>query len=287
MSDAGIGLEFVSSLIVSKRHRCVFSVLIHVCSVERRSKLEGCLWSTVSVERYYLADSAAISINKLEMYGNGGYTSSSTSMMFPYDVPVPQPYPYPMPVTQTYFQHTTQFVDMPVPHTIQPVIVPSPVAVPFPQPVAVPIDRPCAVPFPVGVPIPQPYAVPQPVFIREQVGVPVPVPVPVAVPVAQQPQYRQVEYITEEPVYIKRYRRRRCRRRCRSLTPPPAPLPPIIIPIPIQAPAAAPPAQPAYQITEYVQDIYPPAQVFTEQVPVVCESTTGFSSIYGTCLSVV
>ena len=35
--------------------------------------------------------------------------------------------------------------------------------------------------------------------------------------------------------------------------------------MPIQAPAA----QPAYQVTEYVQDIYPPAQVFTEQVPVV------------------
>ncbi len=28
--------------------------------------------------------------------------------------------------------------------------------------------------------------------------------------------------------------------------------------------------QPPLQITEYVQDIYPPAQVFTDQVPVVC-----------------
>jgi hypothetical protein len=206
-------------------------------------------------------------------------------MMLPYDVPVSQPYPYPVPVPQPYLQHTTQFVDMPVPHTIQPVLLPSPVAVPVPHPVAVPIDRPCAVPYPVGVPIPQPYAVPQPVYIREQVGVPVPFPVPVSV--AQQPEYRQVEYITEEPVRIKYYRRRRHRRRCRSLTPPPAPLPPIIIPIPIQAPAAAPPAQPAYQITEYVQDIYPPAQVFTEQVPVVCESIVGLSSMYGTRLSAV
>ena len=38
----------------------------------------------------------------------------------------------------------------------------------------------------------------------------------------------------------------------------------------MQAPAvvAQPPAP--LQITEYVQDIYPPAQVYTEQVPVVC-----------------
>jgi hypothetical protein len=30
--------------------------------------------------------------------------------------------------------------------------------------------------------------------------------------------------------------------------------------------------QPSLQITEYVQDIYPPAQVYTDQVPVVCLS---------------
>ncbi len=66
-------------------------------------------------------------------------------------------------------------------------------------------------------------------------------------------------------------RRRRHRRRCRSYcSAPPAPLPPIIIPIPMQAPAAVPQQPQQYQVTEYVQDIYPPAQVFTEQVPVVC-----------------
>ncbi len=66
-------------------------------------------------------------------------------------------------------------------------------------------------------------------------------------------------------------RRRRHRRRCRSYcSAPPAPLPPIIIPIPIQAPAAVQQQPQQYQVTEYVQDIYPPAQVFTEQVPVVC-----------------
>ena len=43
------------------------------------------------------------------------------------------------------------------------------------------------------------------------------------------------------------------------------PLPPIIIPIPIQGP----PEQPQLQITEYIQDIYPPAQVYMEQVPIV------------------
>jgi hypothetical protein len=37
----------------------------------------------------------------------------------------------------------------------------------------------------------------------------------------------------------------------------------------MQAPAAVP-QQPQYQVTEYVQDIYLPADVFTEQVPVVC-----------------
>lgn len=82
------------------------------------------------------------------------------------------------------------------------------------------------------------------------------------------PTVRPVEYIIEEPVRIIRRCRRR-RRRCRSYccTPPPAPLAPIVIPFPIQAPAPAP--APAYQVTEYIQDIYPPAQVFTEQVPVV------------------
>jgi len=38
----------------------------------------------------------------------------------------------------------------------------------------------------------------------------------------------------------------------------------------MQAPAAVPQQPQQYQVTEYVQDIYPPAQVFTEQVPVVC-----------------
>jgi hypothetical protein len=38
----------------------------------------------------------------------------------------------------------------------------------------------------------------------------------------------------------------------------------------MQAPAPAPQQAPSYQVTEYIQDIYPPAQVFTEQVPVVC-----------------
>jgi len=28
--------------------------------------------------------------------------------------------------------------------------------------------------------------------------------------------------------------------------------------------------QPQLQVTEYVQDIYPPAQVYTDQVPIVC-----------------
>ncbi len=65
-------------------------------------------------------------------------------------------------------------------------------------------------------------------------------------------------------------RRRRRHRRCRSYSSAPAPLPPIIIPIPMQAPAPAPQQAPSYQVTEYIQDIYPPAQVFTEQVPVVC-----------------
>lgn len=79
-----------------------------------------------------------------------------------------------------------------------------------------------------------------------------------------QPTARPVEYVIEEPVRI--IRRCRRRRRCRSYsrTPPPAP---IIIPIQMQAPAPAP--APAYQVIEYIQDIYPPAQIFTEQVPVV------------------
>lgn len=112
----------------------------------------------------------------------------------------PQSYPFTMP--QPFLQNFIQTVDFPVPQTIQPVIVPAPVGVPIPQPygipfdrpvpfpyfqpVAVPYDRPCAVPMPVGVPMPQPYAVPQPVFIREQVGVPVPMPVPVPVAAPQQ-----------------------------------------------------------------------------------------------------
>ena len=81
-----------------------------------------------------------------------------------------------------------------------------------------------------------------------------------------QPTARPVEYVIEEPVRI--IRRHRRRRRCRSYsrTPPPA-LAPIVIPIQMQAAAPAP--APAYQVIEYIQDIYPPAQVFTEQVPVV------------------
>jgi hypothetical protein len=66
---------------------------------------------------------------------------------------------------------------------------------------------------------------------------------------------------------------RRCRhrrRRCRSYSSARAPLPPIVIPIPIQAPVVAQQQPQAYQVTEYVQDIYPPAQVYTEQVPMVC-----------------
>ncbi|CAF5131869.1 unnamed protein product [Rotaria sp. Silwood1] len=67
------------------------------------------------------------------------------------------------------------------------------------------------------------------------------------------------EYCVDEPICIKRRHRRR--RRCRSVTPPP--LPPIIIPIPIPEPTPPP-----LQVTEYVQDIYPPAQVYTDQVAV-------------------
>jgi hypothetical protein len=67
-------------------------------------------------------------------------------------------------------------------------------------------------------------------------------------------------------VYIRRCRHRR-RQRHRSCTPKRAPLPPIVIPIAVQAPAT----QPAYQVTEYVQDIYFPAQVYSVQVPVVSQ----------------
>jgi len=45
-------------------------------------------------------------------------------------------------------------------------------------------------------------------------------------------------------------------------------LPPIVIPIPIQGPQIV--EQQPLQVTEYVQDIYPPAQVYSDQVPVVC-----------------
>ncbi|CAF4287844.1 unnamed protein product, partial [Rotaria sordida] len=66
------------------------------------------------------------------------------------------------------------------------------------------------------------------------------------------------ECCIEEPICIKRHRRRR--RHCRPTIP--APLPPIVIPIPMQEPA------PQLQITEYIQDIYPPAQIYTDKVPV-------------------
>jgi hypothetical protein len=80
------------------------------------------------------------------------------------------------------------------------------------------------------------------------------------------------EYCIEEPICIKRRRRRR-RRCCRPCPPNLAPLPPIIIPIPIQGPRQA---QPPLQVTEYIQDIYPPAQVYSDQVPVVCLSIICF-----------
>ena len=74
------------------------------------------------------------------------------------------------------------------------------------------------------------------------------------------------DYIYEEPIYIKHRRRRhhhhhhhRRHPKCKQ------PQQPIIIPIPIQGP----PEQAPVQVTEYVQDIYPPAQVYSEQVPVV------------------
>ncbi|CAF4749037.1 unnamed protein product, partial [Rotaria magnacalcarata] len=71
-----------------------------------------------------------------------------------------------------------------------------------------------------------------------------------------------------EPMYVKQHRRHHHhhhRRRHRSCTPECAPLPPIIIPIPMQEPAPPPPP---LQITEYVQDIYPSAQYYNDQVPV-------------------
>jgi hypothetical protein len=83
--------------------------------------------------------------------------------------------------------------------------------------------------------------------------------------------FRQEEYFYEEPICVKRRHRRHHhhRRHHRSCTPMPAPLPPIIIPIPMQGPTSVV-EQPQLQVTEYIQDIYPPAQVFTDQVPVVC-----------------
>jgi hypothetical protein len=83
--------------------------------------------------------------------------------------------------------------------------------------------------------------------------------------------FRQEEYFYEEPICVKRRHRRHHhhRRHHRSCTPMPAPLPPIIIPIPMQGPTPLV-EQPQLQVTEYIQDIYPPAQVFTDQVPVVC-----------------
>ena len=64
-------------------------------------------------------------------------------------------------------------------------------------------------------------------------------------------------------------RRRRRRRRCCSYPCTPASAPPVIIPIAMQASTAAP-QRPPLQITEYVQDIYPPAEVYAKQIPVVC-----------------
>lgn len=77
---------------------------------------------------------------------------------------------------------------------------------------------------------------------------------------------RPVEYVIEEPVRI--IRRHRRRQRCRSYSRTSS-LAPIVIPIQIPAAAPAPAPAPAYQVIEYIQDIYPPAQIFTEQVPVV------------------
>ncbi|CAF3205079.1 unnamed protein product [Rotaria sp. Silwood2] len=178
----------------------------------------------------------------------------SQSMMSPFNMSMAQPY------------------CMSAPHAVQPVMAPTPVYASAVQAVPVPMERPCAMPIPHPVPVlvDRPCAVP----------VPVPVPVPVQVTTCMEtlpqccckssekyytcPSYRQVEYIIEEPVCI---RRRRPRRQCRSYSCSQTSLPPIIIPIPIQAPAVVA-QQPPFQVTEYVQDIYPPAQVFTDQVPV-------------------
>ncbi|CAF1210246.1 unnamed protein product [Adineta steineri] len=227
------------------------------------------------------------------MFG-GGYPCSmpycQQPMMCPYDVPCPQPYPCPYPVPQPYLQNIYQPVDMPIQNTIQPVIVPQPFCMPVPQPVPVPYERPCVIPIPqpvpvpvdqpypvpvqvpVNVPVPQPYPVPHPIVVREQVCVPVQVPVPFPVQMPAQYQYiQQEEYYYppeeeyDEPIYIKHHRRRHHRRRYRSC--PPGPLPPIIIPIPMQEQICVA-EPPPLQITEYVQDIYPPAQVYTDQVQV-------------------
>lgn len=78
----------------------------------------------------------------------------------------------------------------------------------------------------------------------------------------------------EEPVYVKRRHRHRHhhhhRRHCKVHKSVSGPQQPIIIPIQMPEPPA--PVQQPLQVTEYVQDIYPPAQVYTDQVPVVCIS---------------
>ncbi|CAF0749112.1 unnamed protein product [Didymodactylos carnosus] len=136
---------------------------------------------------------------------------------------------------------------------------------------SLPVERQVGVPFPVAVPVPQPYPVPHPVpqpfIVREPVGVPYPVESRHRSSYREQeyysaPSYHHVERIVEEPIIIRRHRRR-CRRRS---SPPPQP---IVIPIPIQAPVQQQQLQQqSLQITEYVQDIYPPAQVITERVPI-------------------
>ncbi|CAF1181700.1 unnamed protein product [Rotaria sordida] len=135
-----------------------------------------------------------------------------------------------------------------------------PVTVPTPVYVPVPINRPCAVPVP--VPVPVPVATSMPICQKYQCQ-----PTEVCY---KSPSCCRVEYVIEEPICIKRRRRRR--RRSRSYSRSRAPLPPIIIPIPMQAPAVAPqqqpPQQPPLQVIQYVQDIYLPPQVFTEQVPI-------------------
>ncbi|CAF1147928.1 unnamed protein product [Rotaria sp. Silwood1] len=185
----------------------------------------------------------------------------SQSMMSPCNMSMGQASANPFSLAQPCLQNFVQPGSMMVPCAAQPAMVPT--AVPVPMPVA--IERPCAIPFlqPVPVPVERPCAVP------------VPVPVVPAMDGCQVhqcqtytecrkcPSYRQVEYIIEEPVYIRRCRRRRYR--CRSYCCSQTPLAPIIIPI--QAPAVVA-QQPPLQVKEYVQEIYPPAQVYTEQVPV-------------------